>query len=239
MERGVGSGLQCRAQQKGQAVLQAALTVPASSFTSSRGLPGTTAGRQGSGGSTGEAANASSLQPTWEALRRRHAKIHAPATKHVSSAIIDPRTRLVQVRVEGHLLHVVALAQLHKRLARRVGPVEHLRSSTAEWCDVGQVERWAGRGVQPVRSSLQQSIWRQHLAGTQRHRRVQRQAPSAEVQHRAAQRSTAQRSSRRAAHLLQDVQRSTAQRSTEQHRYYYVLNTLRPDRTFCRMSSTL
>ena len=130
MERGVGSGLQCRAQQKGQAVLQAALTVPASSFTSSRGLPGTTAGRQGSGGSTGEAAKAG--QPTWEALKRGHAKIHAPATKQVSSAIIDPRTRLVQVRVEGHLLHVVALAQLHKRLTRRVGPVEHLRSGTGE-----------------------------------------------------------------------------------------------------------
>ena len=36
------------------------------------------------------------------------------------------RTGLVQVRVEGHLLHVAALAHLHKRLARGVGAVEHL-----------------------------------------------------------------------------------------------------------------
>ena len=33
---------------------------------------------------------------------------------------------LVQVRVEGHLLHVLVRAHLHKRLARGVGAVENL-----------------------------------------------------------------------------------------------------------------
>ena len=36
---------------------------------------------------------------------------------------------LVEVGVEGHALHVLALAHLHKRLARRVGPVEHLHTA--------------------------------------------------------------------------------------------------------------
>lgn len=35
---------------------------------------------------------------------------------------------LVQVAVEGHSLHVIALAQLHKCFSRSVGCVEHLKN---------------------------------------------------------------------------------------------------------------
>eukprot|EP00959_Pyramimonas_sp_CCMP1952_P123502 2581918-Pyramimonas_sp.AAC.1 len=39
---------------------------------------------------------------------------------------VSGHNRLVQVAIEGHLLHVLVGAHLHKRLARGVGAVEHL-----------------------------------------------------------------------------------------------------------------